>query len=321
MKNILYTAFVFFFISETIFTGQNLQSNEYKKVSPAVYTDSIPSDPFKSSNLTQLEIPGTKAGEMIIIHKAYTLSYNEKYKQANWVAYELTSEETRPVAKRSGKFYPDPQVKTNAVNDRDYSKSGYDRGHLAPAADMGWSAATMIESFYYTNMSPQNPSFNKGIWKRLEELVRTWAIEKKSVYIATGPVLEANLSAIGPHKVAVPRYFYKVILNDHEPHQEGIGFIIPNIRSTEPLQHFVVSIDSVEKFTGIDFFPRLPEEKENRIESNLSITSWSWKISQSNQKKKTSSVSVQCSAKTKAGLLCKRMTKSLNGKCMQHGGN
>ena len=174
-------------------------------------------------------------------------------------------------------------VKTNSADDHDYEGSGYDRGHLAPAADMGWSTITMAESFYFSNMSPQLPAFNRGIWKRLEELVRSWAIENKAVYVVTGPVLTSNLPSIGPDKVSVPKYFYKVILDYTDPDIKGIGFILPNASSGAPLQNYAVTIDSVEKVTGIDFFPALPDKQEKKIEKTLCIPCWSWSSTTTSQ--------------------------------------
>lgn len=278
---------------------------------------------IKTSTILKLEIPRTNPNDIVINHSGFSLVYNETHEQASWVAYELTKEETNKLFERTDKFIPDPKVSTKTANDKDYAKSGYDRGHLAPAADMGWSATSIAESFYYSNMSPQTPSFNRGVWKRLEEQTRTWAIENNAIYIVTGPVLTNGLPAIGSNKVSVPTYYYKVILDYSEPSVKGIGFIMPNAASSEPLQKFAVSIDSVEAFTGIDFFPLLPDEQEQLIEKTLCINCWSWTSSKTTpviEENKTAT-SVQCKGKTKAGDRCKQMTYSPNGKCYQHGGN
>ena len=202
-----------------------------------------------------LEIPNTSKAGLLIKHTGFSLYYSEVYEQALWVAYELTKDETNKVFDRSNNFLVDPLVESGTANDGDYSRSGYDRGHLAPAADMGWSATAMAESFYYSNMSPQIPGFNRGVWKRLEELVRTWAVENNSVYVVSGPVLTEGLPTIGGNGVSIPKYYFKVILDYSEPDIKGIGLILPNASSEEPLQHFAVTIDSVEHLTGLDFFP------------------------------------------------------------------
>lgn len=285
-----------------------------------IYADSVPFYGIKAPPISKLEIPKTNSRDIIITHTGFTLLYNETHEQASWVAYELTKDETTKRYERTDKFIPDPKVKTGTATDKDYTGSGYDRGHLAPAADMGWSSTAMAESFYYSNMSPQTPSFNRGVWKRLEELVRTWAIENNSVYIVTGPVLTSNLTTIGPNKVSVPNYYYKVILDYTEPGIKGIGLIIPNTGSGALLQQFAVSIDSLEKFTGIDFFPLLPDEQEELIEKTLCIKCWSWENVKSTVKKeeKKTSTAVQCAGKTKAGDRCKNKTLNASGYCYLH---
>ncbi|MDP4184350.1 MAG: DNA/RNA non-specific endonuclease [Bacteroidota bacterium] len=229
-----------------------------------------------SKGIEHLEIPALLPNEEIVKHTGFTLSYNERNEQANWVAYELTKEETVPVVKRSNKFVPDPDVPTGSATDEDYKNSGYDRGHLAPAADMEWSPKAMAECFYYSNMSPQVPAFNRGIWKKLEERVRAWAIENQDIYVVTGPVLTKGLSTIGPHKVSVPKYYYKVILDYRAPGIKAIGFLMPNAKSMKPLESYAVSVDSVEKITGIDFFPKLPDAEEKALESTCKPQEWSW---------------------------------------------
>jgi len=274
----------------------------------------------QSAKIPHLELPAIKQTDVIIRHLGYTLSYNEKHEQANWVAYELTADETHKTVNRSNDFQPDNAVKTGSATNEDYQGSGYDRGHLAPAADMEWSEQAMEESFYYSNMSPQVPGFNRGIWKKLEEQVRQWAIENRDIYVVTGPVLENNLQTIGPHKVSVPRYYYKVILDYTEPELKGIGFILPNASSTLPLQNFAVTIDSVEHLTGLNFFPALPYKQELVIEKTICIPCWSWTTTTSNKNHitKINSATVQCSAITKAGTRCKRMTSNASGLCTQH---
>jgi endonuclease G len=215
---------------------------------------------------TALEIPRLETGEVLIEHTGFSLVYSEHHEQAKWVAYELTLEETLRGVERSDRFLPDPKVSTGTATDNDYKRSGYDRGHLAPAADMSWSAQAMKESFYYSNISPQVPAFNRGIWKRLEEQVRRWAQQDTSVYIVTGPVLAENLPSIGTNRVSVPAYFYKALLVYRNTTKKGIAFIMPNEKSARPLQQFAVTIDSLEQLTGIDFFPALPDSTEARLE-------------------------------------------------------
>jgi endonuclease G len=217
----------------------------------------------------------------------------------------------------------DPKISTGSAENSDYAGSGYDRGHLAPAGDMGWSAQSMIESFYYSNMSPQVPSFNRGIWKNAESFTREAAITNHTVYVVTGPVFTSTMTTIGPNKVAVPQSYFKIILDYFEPELKAIAFVIPNEASQLPLQHFAVSIDDVEHLTGLDFFPIITDSVESKLESKFDISLWNWQnFSRSNKsttsKSKSPSSSVQCSGTTKKGARCKRMTKDSSGKCAQH---
>ncbi len=328
---------VLLFIAIIGFTVFSACSRGVKKEANATKYDKVPvasanMDSFdvnsRDSSLTtialdsskKMEIPATANEKLVVDHTAYSLLYSEEHEQAIWIAYELTSEETNRKFERSNKFTEDDAIKTGSANDVDYKGSGYDRGHLAPAADMSWSNQTMQESFYYSNMSPQDPSFNRGIWKKLEELVRTWAVENKALYVVTGPVLTKGLPTIGPSKVSVPEYYYKVLLDYSEPDFKAIGFILPNKAGSGSLEAFAVSVDKVEKITGLDFFPMLPNNKESVLENSICISCWSWKATKtpSSNLEKGTSTSVQCGGVTKSGNQCRRTTTDPSGFCYQH---
>jgi endonuclease G len=176
----------------------------------------------------------------------------------------------------------------------------------------------MIESFYLSNVTPQAPSFNRGIWERFERQVRQWAVDDKAIYVVTGTVLTKGLPAIGYDRITVPAYFYKVILDYTEPDIKGIGFIIPNQGSQEPLQHYAVTIDSVEKVTGTDFFYQLPEDQRGIVENTVDLSKWSWTATRTHSSREGGSQSVQCKGITKAGQRCKNMTTNPNGYCYLH---
>lgn len=278
---------------------------------------------LQTENISQLEYPALLPNEKIISHTGYSFIYSEEHEQAKWIAYELTKEETNSLFERTDKFLVDPLVSTGTAENSDYLKSGYDKGHLAPAADMGWSAVTMKESFYLSNMSPQLPGFNRGVWKRLEEMIRSWAIDNSAIYIVTGPVLVSGLPTIGGNRVSIPNYYYKVVLDYTQPEIKAMGFILPNASSSSSLASFAVSIDDVEKATGIDFFPSLPDDQETTLEKEHCTSCWHWqnvKSQSGSSSPKREGASVQCSGITKAGAQCKRMTLSENGRCYQHGG-
>ncbi len=265
-----------------------------------------------------LELPACTASQ-IVRHAGYSLQYDEGNEQAKWVAYQLTSAETIKRFKRTDNFAPDPVIATGSATDLDYRRSGYDRGHLAPAADMGWSSQTMIESFYYSNMSPQIPGFNRGIWKRLEEQVRSWAVELDTIYVVTGPVLTGKMSYIGPDHVAVPNYYYKAILYMRGKDARMLGFVMPNRASRNSLDDYAVSVDSIEKLTGLDLYAGLQNAVEASLENTVCIACWNWSSARSHVRAtEQESQSVQCSGITRAGLRCKRMTRNANGRCYQH---
>jgi endonuclease G len=160
------------------------------------------------------EIPVLKNGqrEQIIAHEGYTVSYNAIFKIPNWVAYELTEEKIKNAkAKRHNKFVPDPQVKGATAMNEDYSHTGYDRGHMVPAGDMKWSEKVMRETFYFSNICPQDRGLNSGVWNDLEMTIRVWAKENKLIYIVCGPIIEDDLKRLGNNRVGVPRKFYKVV--------------------------------------------------------------------------------------------------------------
>ena len=171
-------------------------------------------------------LPISTTGQ-IIKHKYYNLSYSPQNKQAEWVFYLLTKANSSGGVKRKNNFRPDPLVSTGSASLDDYKNSGYDKGHLCPAGDMSFDSQAMSETFYLSNMSPQFPSFNRGIWKKLEDLVRKWAIDEDSLYIVTGPIFINNRGSIGPNKVTIPGFYYKVIY-DPTGNKKMIGFIIPN---------------------------------------------------------------------------------------------
>lgn len=224
-----------------------------------------------------LEWPEIKPGDRLVRHSAFSLVFDTLHRQARWVAYVLTSAQATGSEPRANRFYPDPQLPGLTATDADYRKSGYDRGHLAPAADMSWSPGAMRESFYYSNISPQLPAFNRGIWKKLESQVRQWAQTDSVLYVVTGPVLTDSLKSLPGSVVTVPDYFFKALMVYRPGHKKCIGFILRNERSGGPLSAFAVSIDSLERFTGLNFFSALPDHEEELLEKSVCIPCWHFK--------------------------------------------
>lgn len=227
--------------------------------------------PFVNTNMGQLEIPSMPKGKQgqVIQRTGYTLAYDKKTKTPQWVAWELTKEETKGNHERTDKFLPDPNVEGAKVVTTDYTGSGYDRGHMAPAGDMKWSKKAMEESFYMSNICPQIHHLNTGDWNELEANTRKWARRYGSVYVTCGPIYNGSRRTqyIGKNRVKVPDAFFKVILIQSPKKTCALGFFFENEAGQRPLNEYLVSIDYLEQTTGIDFFPALPDELENVLEA------------------------------------------------------
>ena len=214
--------------------------------------------------------------KQIVKHEYYTLSYNEKYEHAEWVAYQLKMNVVKNKNFKRPYFIVDPKVGTGSADWRNYKNSGYDKGHLCPAGDMQFSLKAFNETFYTSNISPQDHDFNGGVWNRLEQKTRYWADKYGGVYVVTAGVLQGAKKTIGIEKVLVPEYFYKIVLRKTAANMKMIAFLVPNKKSDNPLYSFVVSVDSIEAMTGIDFFPQLEDKLESQLEKSNDYKSWSF---------------------------------------------
>lgn len=207
----------------------------------------------------------------IVEHQYYSLAYNEANEGAVWVFYHLTPEHINGTAERKDNFKIDPLVSTGSASLADYVGSGYDRGHLAPAAAMKINQTAMNESFYMSNMSPQHPSCNRGRWKSLESKVREWVISEGALYVVSDPIFKDNIETIGDNDVTVPGYYYKVIYNNDD---KMIGFILPNEKCPDDLVDYVVPVDSIESLTDIDFFANITDDVEEALEIGKNDSEW-----------------------------------------------
>jgi endonuclease G, mitochondrial len=232
---------------------------------------------FEGTQLIEYLLPKLPKDDRMVTHTGFTLAYNEGNEEADWVAYKLKGKEVHIQRKRTDNFRSDPGVQSGSATPFDYLHSGYDRGHLAPAADMKWSTQAMSESFFMSNMTPQVPDFNRGIWEDLEEQVRNWAIIEQEIYVVTGPVFEApsqDRKYIGADRVAVPDAFYKIVLDYKQPNFKVISFLIPNEGSMQSYWQYTTSIDNIEKITGLDFFPSFPDTIETVLEQKDYASLW-----------------------------------------------
>ena len=249
--------------------------------SPSSHTqaaDSIENNAIDIAKLLQVNT-NPALQENIVEYSGMTVSFNPRLHIPNWVAWELTADETDGEEPRYDKFTCDENV-PGCPDDWDYKYTGYDRGHMAPAADMKWNEQAMKESFFLTNICPQAPDLNRGSWKKLEEKCRLLAKKDSSVIIICGPILTDEIKEyLGDNKVAVPQRFFKVILSPFEDKNSAIAFIMPNAKVIGGMQPCAVTIDSVETVTGHDFFSTLPDDIEDQIESQCNFNAWSRRAS------------------------------------------
>ncbi|GIV26011.1 MAG: hypothetical protein KatS3mg026_1703 [Bacteroidia bacterium] len=241
-----------------------------------------PSTPPASAKGLALEaLYASVSGCQVVRHRYYALCYDEAAEQARWTVHVLEGRRlAQSRVRRTQDFRPDAAVATASAQLQDYARSGYDRGHLVPAGDFKWDSVGMSETFYLSNMSPQLHEFNAGIWEEVESTVRAWARQKGRLVVYTGPVLDRPSGYIGPNRVAVPRAFYKVVYAlEGEAPAAAVGFLVPHKPSRRPPLEFLVPVDSVEKVTGVDFWPALPDPLEARLESRVDKTFWSAPVS------------------------------------------
>lgn len=251
--------------------------NSTAQAAPEPVSAGHSSDRAVSGNMEWAEVTDSRP-QQIIRHTGYTLSYHPEWHVPNWVAWVLTADEVTGEEERSNHFRPDPLVQGDPIVTKDYSNSGYDRGHMAPAADMKWSEQAMRESFYMTNMCPQNHSCNAGDWKDLEEMERDLAQRYDSIFIVCGPIVKDPLHTIGTErKIVVPEAFFKAFLRYTGKRWTAIAFRLPNTSGNRPLMTYMLPVDSVEKETAIDLFYLLPDSIETAIESDYTVSDWTIK--------------------------------------------
>ena len=281
---IIFIAFIF---TLALFIGQchdeipndTCESGElFEQYSEKVKTDSdeLYQKSAENTKCDIVEIPKTvlNLSEKILCRKTYTLSYNKDTKCPNWVAWYLTAEHVDGDCQRDNAYYEDDDVPFPKATNADYRRSGWSRGHMCPAGDNKWDAEAMRESNLLTNMCPQNPSLNSGLWNVIERDCRKWAKKYGGVYIVCGPVfLNTEHETIGENKISVPEAFFKVILRMY-PKPAAIGFVVRNNEGKKKRDQFVNSVDEVERITGYDFFPSLPDDIEEEVEAHANLEDW-----------------------------------------------
>ena len=205
--------------------------------------------------------------------EAFAVHFNSTRGIANCAVYELVGNELNGTLERTGQFMQDTGVK-GCPSPQDYAGSGFDRGHLVPAADLKWSESAMRQSFLLTNVCPMHKALNEGGWAKLEVKVREWTARDSALLVFTGPVVSEGDTTLASGRVTVPSAYYKVIMAPCVRPMRAIAFIYPNGHSGGRLQQYAVSVDEVERLTGLDFFPTLPQEEQRRLESVVNLDTW-----------------------------------------------
>lgn len=290
MKKLLLIVFIVFLGTSAIINAQNTSEQLKQLENRLNEIDEEHKDLLKQieelklnkiiEDIKAIALPTYSDESEIIYHSAMALSYDEKHEQARWVVHMILPDIEKGNVSRTNDFREDPMIKNGSSTKEDYWYSGFDRGHLAPSADFRWSFKALSESYFYSNMAPQRPEFNRGKWSGLENLIRQYVlVNKEPVFVVTGGVLKDGLPYMETenrvNNVSIPEFFYKVVLDYSGNEKRGIGFIMPNAKCEYPVMSYAVTIDSVESFTGIDFFSALPDTEENLLEKKLNKDLWS----------------------------------------------
>ena len=222
-----------------------------------------------------MELPAIKNGDVILVYNGFVVNYNTQRLIPNWVAYELTAEEVDGEVTRAKGFGMDLDYKDRQAMREDYSNSGWDKGHMAPSADMKWSQSAMNESFYLTNICPQNHDLNGKDWQTLEKYIRSWALRFGKVWVVCGPYVKNNqFGTIGEQKVTIPDGFFKAVLRHEGKEWYSIAFLLDNNGEKQPVKDAVVSVNDVEMLVGYNLFTNLRDWIEEKVESQADWDNW-----------------------------------------------
>lgn len=236
-------------------------------------THLVPLSEGGRDSLMTVGVPCGMSDTLMNYGEAFAVHFNSTLGIANCAAYELVVNELNGTAERAGEFMPDPGVK-GCPSLQDYAGSGFDRGHLVPAGDLKWDETAMRQSFLLTNICPMHKALNEGGWAKLEEKVREWAARDSALLVFTGPVVSENDTTLAGGRVAVPSAYYKVVMAACVRPIRAIAFIYPNGHSGGRLRQYAVSVDEVERRTGLDFFPTLPPKEQERLENGVNLDAW-----------------------------------------------
>lgn len=280
MKRIIYFPLLAILVSSCFFFAPGGQTDGTTSTGIIAGQDggtTILSNPVIS--VGQMELPAIENDDIILKHTGYTISYDPDALIPEWVAYELTGEETRGEADREDAlFQMDPQYRKTQAMREDYSGSGWTKGHMACAGDFHWDEDALNETFYLTNICPQNEELNKGDWNYLEKQVRYWARDYGKVWVVSGPIIGDNIyGTIGERDVVIPDAFFKAVLIEKKGKYHSIAFVMDNDDRRYFLEDCSMSVNELEELTGLDFFPDLYDSVEESVESKVDFSIWNIK--------------------------------------------
>ncbi len=272
-KKILFASLIICLLVGIVYFSCRLAKADSNYGENAVIADSSGSQVVDLSEIQRVIIPnGLKSIEKE--YEGFEVSFNPDNKTPNYVVWTLQGLETEGASARSNKFWTDRELE-GCADTKDYSYSGYDRGHMCPAGEQKWSDEAMHHSFVMANICPQSHELNTGAWKTLEDKERIWAKRDSAIVIVAGPIYDtSDKKTIGNNRVRVPSAFFKVLLAPYAQPMRSIGFVYPNMKCEGNMASYAVTVDEVEKITGLDFFSVLPDDIEDDIESTMSFKDW-----------------------------------------------
>ncbi|MGM9868843.1 MAG: DNA/RNA non-specific endonuclease [Sodaliphilus sp.] len=235
---------------------------------------SIATDEAALAALCQAQLPAGEA-DTALHFRAFTVHFNSARHLPNYVCYRLTHRHTTDSEQRRRLAFFSCEGVKGCPTLADYQQSGYDRGHMAPAADFLHDSIALAQTYALVNICPQTNALNSGAWRQLEEKVREWVQRDSLLIVWAGPIFDSHGATIGQTtKMQVPSHYFKVVLAPCGKPASAIAFILPNDEPKASLAQYAVSVQEVERRTGIRFFTTLPPQEQQRLKSATNDNEW-----------------------------------------------